>query len=221
MLFNADYSGQIFCDREGGMISFSELSGMSYGNTVSKPRPVSQAADTEPKIFKTGLLITLGLAIAAGGIAFLVSRSGIGSFALGFMCLFLGGTTTVFSFICYKLLIRTRRITEPVEAKCIGYSLHSEKTDTGGGTTRCPVFEYSYGGKDYVAFDGMYTGSKKIPGIGSVMDIWIDPNDPAELLWSKSNIRKTFVFDATICAALIIAEIVLIVSMLFDEGLFP
>ena len=213
MLYDKMYKDQLFWDNayELTVTDFVRRMRQEMMERMERREIVYPPAGKDLKTVGIGVLISVGAAAAAGGIAFAVSGSGIGGFCLGFILFFILMCFVVVFVMFQRLIKRPQKMTQEVNATCMGYSLTGGNNN--GGFSITPVFKYFYGGREYLAYDGNYQNHswKKMPPIDSELTIRIDPEDPAELMWSEGNNKKMFIF----CTGVTIAVLAGAVAMLF------
>ncbi len=185
MIYNPDYRRQIFWDTNDPVNFVNILRQISEMERYPRERyPTSRAGKT----VKTGALICFILAVIAAVISFIISKSII----LAIVVLMIGvgiclGVSSILLAFSRKIII-DGHITEKISATCIGYSLRGSG-NSGRRVMGSPVFKYNYRGMDHIAFDAVWsTGSAGKPYlVGQECEIWIDPDDPDEMVWDKSN----------------------------------
>lgn len=149
-----------------------------------------------PKWIVSPMVILIGLAIIIpelivseiGHAGALVTMAGLGFGFAGILMI----AITISGFI------KLRSYSEEVNASCIGYlkSTSSSRDDTGGmifiiGT---PVFEYYYNGQTYKAFQvDDFRGGRLKPERGGTVQIKVNPDDPEDIMFSKSIAGKVLV----------------------------
>lgn len=68
-----------------------------------------------------------------------------------------------------------------VNAQCVGLNRRYSRSSHGSPVKiYCPVFSYSYNGKEYTAHEGSYSNID-IPKEGTYHDIYINPDDPEQI----------------------------------------
>lgn len=214
MIYDPRYRDQIFWDAPHKP-DLMTLINMFQDQIRLKSEVVYPPSGKDAKTLGIGLGCSALAGLAAGGITYLMTKVGLASFIVGFITLFLGFTITALIIARYRLIIRPSKMTSEVNAVCVGYSISRSDQHT----IRTPVFKYTYNGREYLAYDGNYSNHSKIPSIDSTLTIRIDPEDPAELMWSERNNRKTFFFAAAVCVIMIIGEIGMIIVTLGDKGI--
>lgn len=214
MIYDPRYQGQVFWDAPHSP-DLMTLLNMLQDQIRLKSEIVYPPAGKDSKILGFGFGITALLGLAAGGITHLITKASLASFIVGFISLFLGFTVTALIIAHNRLISRPRLMTSEVNAVCIGHSI----TRSDHHTSRTPVFKYTYKGREYTAYDGNYANNTKIPSTGSEVTIKVDPEDPAEIMWSDKNNKKMFFFAAMICIVMIIGEIAMIIVTLSDKGI--
>ena len=75
----------------------------------------------------------------------------------------------------------------------------------------CPVFEYEYEGSKITAFDNVYDNINIKPSIGAKGTIFINPNEPEEIVWNKKNKVLPFLILAFLFAVVLSLAIFFIV----------
>ena len=123
---------------------------------------------------------------------------------MGFGFLFFTAMISVYAIDAF--ILSPKRCTREISARCVGYSYTSGNDEHGSGTggfLKCPVFEYEYNEKEYIAYDAVYEKRSDFPSIGSIEKIYINPNAPEELIWLKKKDRAIFIFFFAIAFAVI------------------
>ena len=213
MIYDERYRNQVFWDVPHGP-DYASLKRKLIDLAMNGQNRITPPAGKDSKTIGIGALAALVLAVLAGVITHFVTGAGIGAAVVGFIVFFLAGTVTALIIARNRLLVRPKLMTQEVNAMCVGYSI----TGNDGHINRTPVFKYTYAGREYLAYDGIYSNRGRLPEIDSTVTIKVDPEDPAEFIWSDNN-QKTFVFAAVICAIMILTEIAMIVIILSDKGL--
>ena len=214
MIYDERYRDQVFWDAPYSP-DLHILINMIREKALNRTEIITPPAGKDLKTLGIGLGCTALLALAAGGITYLVTKVGLAAFIVGFISLFIGFTITAFLIARNRLLIRPKLMTAQVNAVCVGHSL----TGGDGHMNRCPVFKYTYNGREYLAYDGNYTNRTKLPDVDEKLTIRIDPEDPAELMWSEGQNKNSFFFAVIVCAVLLLGEIGMIFVTLCDEGI--
>ena len=185
MIYDPNYKNQVFWDTNDFSIGeiVSKLKTEIATQKYKTKRPVSRFS----KLFLIGFGVYMVLVFSSLFGSFIVTRSTLFMMVAGLCFLFFwGGWLCLYMAVIYTVL--SKRCTLPIEAECIGYSLSSgDNSNQGGGISLCPVFEYEYEGRKIIAFDGVYDNVNKKPSIGDKGTIFIDPNEPEEIVWTKKN----------------------------------
>ena len=214
MIYDPRYRDQVFWDAPHKP-DLMTLINMLQDQIRLKSEIVYPPAGKDAKTLGIGLGCSALFALLAGGLTFLITKVGIAAFIVGFIGLFMGFTVTAFFIARDRLLIRPQLMTSQVNAVCVGHSL----TGGDGHMNRCPVFKYTYNGREYLAYDGNYSNRTKLPDIDEKLTIRIDPEHPEELMWNEGHNKNTFFFAAAVCVIMIIGEIAMIVVTLGDKGI--
>ncbi len=192
MIYNQNYRDQFFWDQPGKP-SISQLFGM-VKSELSTPR-VKRPSNPVTKVS----LVSLGIG------ALIVALSALLSYALTksilFMIIIIMVTAFIFmgaSFIViavYNFFIYGRRCTVSTPATCIGYSISGSSNNNSGGARllRSPVFKYTYGGLEYIAFDDVYESGGNVPPMNVETTILVDPSDPSHIKWDFSNRKAVWI----------------------------
>ena len=211
MFYDPNYKNQVFW--ESNDISYSQvwakLKDEIRNQAVREKAPGSRLS----AFVKYGVLGMVILTLLSAVAALVITKSLLFTlvaglcfmfFWLGWLCLFIG----IVGFV-----ILPKRYSVPVEAACIGYSISGigGSNEGGGGIPVCPVFEYEFGGNRFTAYDGVYENINRKPGIGTKTEILIDPEQPEELRWNRSNKNAVFFFLAFGFAVALSSAIFLIV----------
>ena len=212
MIYNYNYRRQIFWDTNDSLTVMELIQKITDLATINRESPPSSK---DSKTFGIGCLLAFILGGAAGSITYLINKSAAGAIVIGMISFFMVFTVTAFIILRNRMLVRPAKMTQEVNAECIGFSF----TCSNGHRLRTPVFAYHYNGKKYLSYDGTYANNVKMPAIGSEVTIHIDPDDPNEIMWSEKNNKNTFIFGALVCAIMFIGEIGFIILALNDKGI--
>lgn len=218
MIYNENYSNQFFRDTNEPF-TLKDFYKLSKEKLAIKEQNINPPKSQDIKIWIVGLGVTFVMTAVACIIVALTrfKTASLGlMIAVAMLMFFLGGTVTVYVKIVNRLMIIPRRMTEPVNALCVGFSLSGNESGEGG-IMQTPVFKYKYGEIEYLAYDGIYTNHAEFPGIGEEWTIAVDPNNPSELVWSTKNNIKLFVLATVACAFFVALEIVLMVVFLTNR----
>ena len=202
MIYDPNYKDQVFWETNDFSmdIILSKLKSEITNYKYKKKLPVSRFS----KFFLIGFGVYTVLVFASLFGSFIVTRSKLFMMAAGLCFLFFwGGWLCLYIAVLSSVL--SKRCTLPIEATCIGYSLASggNNNNSGGGISLCPVFEYEYGGAKITAFDGVYDNVNKKPSIGAKGTIFINPEEPDEIVWTKKNKIVPFMILAFLFAVVL------------------
>lgn len=209
MRYDPNYDNQFFWDRSNrpGLLDLANMVKTNIGGTNS-PRD------------KRSRKISVDLAVGAIAVAvtcviiYATSRSALFTLVIGVVAVFYAMGIGMLVELLLSRTIYSRNYTETVSAKCIGISIHGETEN--GQLIKTPVFEYSFGGRNYIAFDGKWSNFRdNFPEIGGDWEIELDPDNPEDIRWQPD---KSFSKFAAIwgIAAILFASMVLW-STLHDE----
>ena len=201
MIYDPNYKDQVFWETNDFSMDtiISKLKSEIANHKYKTKRPASRFS----KFFLIGFGVYSVLVFASLFGSFIVTRSTLFMMVAGLCFLFFwGGWLCLYIAVLYSVL--SKRCTLPIEATCIGYSLSSnENSGNGGGLSLCPVFEYEYGGAKITAFDGVYDNVNKKPSIGAKGTIFINPEEPDEIVWTKKNKIVPFMILAFLFAVVL------------------
>ncbi|MBR5386955.1 MAG: hypothetical protein IK142_05160 [Clostridiales bacterium] len=214
MIYDERYREQVFWDAPYTP-ELRILIGMIRDKALNRTEIIYPPAGKDMKTLGIGLGCSALFALLAGGLTFLITKVGLAAFIVGFIGLFMGFTVTAFLIARDRLLIRPQLMTSQVNAVCVGHSL----TGGDGHMNRCPVFKYTYNGREYLAYDGNYSNRTKLPDIDEKLTIKIDPEHPEELMWNEGHNKNSFFFAALVCAIIFLGEIGMIAVTLCDKGI--
>ena len=202
MIYDPNYKDQVFWETNDFSMDtiLSKLKSEITNYKYKKKLPASRFA----KFFMIGFGVYTVLVFSSLFGSFIVTRSTLFMMVGGLCFLFFwGGWLCLYIAVLSSVL--SKRCTLPIEATCIGYSLASggNNNNSGGGISLCPVFEYEYGGAKITAFDGVYDNVNKKPSIGAKGTIFINPDEPDEIVWTKKNKIVPFMILAFLFAVVL------------------
>lgn len=214
MIYDERYRDQIFWENPYDL-DYASFKSKLLDLAMNKTQFITPPAGKDAKTVGIGFLIAVVVAALAGVITHFATGAGIGAVVVAVIAFFMVGTVTAVIVARNRLIVRPSKMTQEVNAKCVGYSL----TGSDGHMNRCPVFKYTYGGREYLAYEGNYSNRGERPEIDSMVTIRVDHDDPAEFVWNDRNNQKTFVFSAVICVIMFLVEIAMLIITLSDKGL--
>ncbi|MBO4635824.1 MAG: hypothetical protein J5685_01635 [Clostridiales bacterium] len=214
MLYDRNYRDQMFWETEYYPTLtefFTRLRQVDYRDLCYPPK--GKAFGLAVKGFGTAFAV----GVLTGVISWLVTGSGVFGLVLGMMAFFGIGIVVAFLIARKTLVTEPAKMTSEVNAKCIGYSLSG--SGKGGGVLRTPVFQYNVGGREYIAYDGVYTRHSRMPAIDEYCSIWVNPEEPEYMKWDDAHNMKTFIFAAFVCAIIFLVWIGMTILVIRDPGL--
>ena len=197
MYYDKNYRGQFYKD-DNGPIDFKQLFDFAFIREMNRSDKPKRPKTRTQKLETTVCLLVVLVGLLAAGITYLLWQIPVISvlIIMGFGFLLFAAMVWVYAIDAF--ILSPKRCTREVSARCIGYSITSASDNGagggGGGFLRCPVFEYEYNEKEYTAYDAIYERRSDFPTVGSIERIYINPNEPEELIWLKKKDRAIFVF---------------------------
>ena len=77
-------------------------------------------------------------------------------------------------------VINARVYTAAVEAECTELLSKRQRGKHGYHTLYCPVWKYTYAGKEYTSSENVYS-NVNVPKVGETKEIYVDPDAPANI----------------------------------------
>ena len=187
MRYNANYKNQFFWDSNND-ITFKQLWEMMKAEFATGGRNVTPPRSRFSKFITIGICSVAGAALVSFGISFLVTKGAVFALVIAMLTLFIFLGIFFIALSIFGFVILPKSYTEQIEAVCVGHSISGGGGNDGAGRpARCPVFEYTYKGQKYLAYDGIYDNTSAKPMIGATVPIMIDPAAPEELMWNSPN----------------------------------
>ncbi len=201
MIYDPNYKNQVFWDTND--FSIGEIVSKLKSEIATQKYKTKRPATRINKLFLIGFGVYMVLVFSSLLGSFIITRSLLFMMVAGLCFLFFwGGWLCLYMAVIYTVL--SKRCTLPIEAECIGYSLSNNGNHSnGGGLSLCPVFEYEYGGAKITAYDGIYDNVNKKPSIGAKGTIFINPEEPDEIVWTKKNKIVPFMILAFLFAVVL------------------
>ncbi len=210
MIYDPNYKNQVFWDTND--FSIGEIVSKLKSEIAIEKYKTNRPASRFGKLMVIGFCVYSVLVLATLFGTFIITRSELLMLVVG-LC----GSFFWFGWICLyiaitRFVIIPKYCTLPIEATCIGYSLSGGgNSGSGGGFSLCPVFEYEYEGSKITAFDNVYDNINIKPSIGAKGTIFINPNEPEEIVWNKKNKVLPFLILAFLFAVVLSLAIFFIV----------
>ena len=187
MRYEPNYRSQFFWDSEGRP-GIEDLFNFLKTNTGGSRIPRNRLS----KLINVELAIGAVAVAIACVIIYVTSKSVLLTLVLGMVSVFYAmGIAALVGLIIARTKFATN-YTETVSAKCIGISI-SGMTDHRQ-LLKTPVFKYSYGGRNYIAFDGKWSNfHDAFPEIGGDWEIDVNPDDPEDIRWQPGKSTAKFI----------------------------